>query len=77
MCTHICVGVYIYTRTHACMGAHTHVCIHVSAYIQLILSHYIYFSFYRYKIGHFHLIVRVLVFMNMIACRYSRGCGEI
>ena len=39
MCTHICVGVYIYTRTHACMGAHTHVCIHVSAYIQLILSH--------------------------------------
>ena len=39
VCTHMCVGVYIYTHTHTCVGAHTHVCIHVRAYIQLIVSH--------------------------------------
>ena len=47
VCTHMCVGVYIYIyiyiyiHTHTYMGAHTHthVCIHVFAYIQLIVSH--------------------------------------
>ena len=39
VCTHMCVGVYIYTHTHTCMGAHTHVCINVCVYIQLIESH--------------------------------------
>ena len=34
--------VYIYTHTHTYMGAHTHVCIHVCAYIQLIVSQFLY-----------------------------------
>ena len=35
--THVRGRIYIYTHTHTSMGAHTHVCIHVCAYIQLIV----------------------------------------
>ena len=41
VCAHACawayIYIYIYTHTHTCMGAHTHVCIHVCAYIQFIV----------------------------------------
>ena len=42
-CVHGRTHIYIYTHTraHTCMGAHTHVCIHVCAYIQLIVSPYL------------------------------------
>ena len=41
--THIYIYIHTHkrthTHTHTGMGAHTHVCIHVCAYIQLIVSH--------------------------------------
>ena len=36
---HTHIYIYTYTHTHTGMGAHTHVCIHICAYIQLIVSH--------------------------------------
>ena len=40
VCAHTCEWAYIYTHTHTCMGAHshTHTCIHVCAYMQLIVA---------------------------------------
>ena len=36
--THVRGRIYIYIYTHTCMGAHTYVCRHVCAYIQLKVS---------------------------------------
>ena len=33
VCTHMCMGVNIYTHTHTSMGAHTHTCVFMYVHI--------------------------------------------